>query len=498
MNKLTVVESSGDADTPFEDYFPAKKLVITMGGCNFVEIFSHLTDAIEFTHFWRAVIPSIMSPSIVLHHANFEDAEVSRFVDRETSKVVYKRIEESPDSIIAFEAAGDFVTGVFKIGETIIPDIRNEVFGPAFKDIAFKEESELNKADLISADSPYYWDMWKYSFNCLYDRILKDRIQRGIGVFFLSRRFCTSELKDGEFVPLHNARTISERNLILDDIEDFISKYDGVKIMKSALSLEFTSTDAPWGGPWEYHPQGEYYAYMRAKFLDAIFPGKERGSKYIATWMAKSAQSLSKTKALLVRADSEATVANNLLTNVRSDGELVEQGIEIAGAETEVSRREAAIAKADREAIERALEITRAQYNELDGQLRERDGIIQRSHDLTQALRAECFEKDNIIAEQAHLNERLSSEIFALEIKLSRLETILNFVENRYSACKSNLLHRMVKFFAIHFDANQLRRFGFNEKVYLEENADVRASKANPLEHYLAHGMREGRTLPKI
>ncbi|AGB72273.1 hypothetical protein RTCIAT899_CH14485 [Rhizobium tropici CIAT 899] len=433
-----------------------------MGGCNLLELLSQLNNVVQSTHFWRATIPSMMSAPVILEDAKFESEEVSRFLERETSKAVCKRLEGDQESVIIFEAAADFANAFLRIGDTIIPDIRNDVFGAAFKHLAFDETSELAKAAVIRPDEQYYWVLWKHHFNIFYHKLLKERIQRGVDVVFLSRRFCLTELRDGEFVPLQNLRQLTARNSILNDVENFISAYEGVKILKSAPSLEFTSADAPWGGPWEFHPNNTYYADMRCKFLDMIFPGEDKGSRYLANWIAENEQNANNMRATLGRTQVALIEANNITDEMRHDRDLVERDLEATCAQ--------------RDAFARKLDAAET---------------------LANALRYESSVKENAIAEQSEINEILSKEIAALRMKLEDIQNAMSFSSNRYSERKGSLLHRLARSIALHFDTSQLRKFGFNEEAYLEENEDVRKQNVNALRHYVIYGMKEGRSFSK-
>ncbi|NLS00669.1 hypothetical protein HGP17_27895 [Rhizobium sp. P38BS-XIX] len=539
MNRLVVIEDH-EIEAFSEVRAPAKKSILTIGGCNSLEVFNQLVDVIEFTHFWRAAVPTVMSPPIELQHAEFESEEFSRLLNREASKIVYKRIIEAPNSIIVFEAASDFVTGVLKIDDTIISDIRNEIFNASFKDIVFNENSQLSRAKFISTDSQFYWDNWKHYFDLFYQNILKERIRRGVSVLFLSRRCCTTELKDGEFVPLPNARIISARNRILDEIDAFISCYEGVKVVKSELSLEFTSDDAPWGGPWEFHPQHAYYADLRAKFLDAVFPEQKRGAKYLANWIAEITQSLSKTKAVLNRIELEALEAISSVAQIRVERDLLvetsalaqvdraalEQKLQVTEFEIEQLRRDRDIAditkgnlqqeldiarghikdvqnaleavQAEKAAVQLDLESIRGDRDTLSQRLEEMAIAVQGSGDLSDSLREELLSQANLIEEHANLNLRISGEISYLRDHLSSIDAAFHFASTRYSERSNGLLHRLARRIAIFFDSIQLRKSGFSEDIYLEENSDVRDSGMNALTHYVMFGMRERRRFPTV
>ncbi|QYA13665.1 hypothetical protein [Rhizobium sp. AB2/73] len=447
MNAMTLVSSLREQDSSVKHTAPSKPSVITMGGCNLLEVLSPLGDFVDSTHFWRATIPVIASTAIAIDDV-FEDEKMSRFLDRESKKVVFNRAKEAADSIIVMEAAADFSHNFLQIQDTILPDIRDDVFGEGWGKISYGENSILSSAKVISPDTDYYWDLWKYYFHKLFKELLEDRLERGIQVFFLSRRLCLSELKDGQFVPLKHIRDVERRNRILDDVEKFVAQYKGIILIKPSPDLLYTSEHAPWGGPWEFHPEAGYYADLRSKLLNAIFPGQAKGERYLCNWIAE---------------------ADKIRNGSRSSYALLEN--RLANLEVET----------------RALKEEQASFEQkTDSWAQER-----------QHLKEELAEKLDAIKSMEDLHEQFRADLSNLNTENTRLSAALGFVAGRYSNQKLSIFDKLMRGIALYFDAKQLRKMGFSSQEYLEANPDVHAAAMNPESHFLRYGIREGRKITK-
>ncbi|OEC99630.1 hypothetical protein [Rhizobium sp. YK2] len=438
MNKMTNISSLGGQKILEPDIVPSKPSVITLGGCNLFQSFVPLRDIFDFTHFWRAAIPITASRTVSIDYGQFSDETVIRLLERDATKVVYQRVKAAPDSSIIFEAAADFTNKFLKIGDSFLPDIRSSVFGSEFENVEFKEDSELANAEVISPDSDYYWEVWKYYFDLMYKDLLQERIQRGVQVIFLSRRLCLNELKEGEFVPLPNVREIARRNLILDDIEDFVSQYEGIVMIKSSPDLLYTSEHAI-GGAWEFHPHEGYYADLRSKFMEALLPATGKGEKYLASWIADADRNLSKARYSCASLESELDRLQSLLQQVSQNAE--------------------------------------------------------QSQSRCDALEKELAGKNEIIASQEKASELLGSEVSDLRSQNARLNLLSTFMARRYTTGKLSLIDKLGRLCALRFEAKQLRKLGFDERKYLDANPDVKNAGMVAETHYLLYGMKEGRKI---
>lgn len=255
-----------------EAVIPQKKSVLTLGGCNLFEALSPFEDILTRKHFWRSSITSIASDRLKFRSLYFGSKAVNDFVMREVTKVIYSEVQTSEADLVIFEAASDFAVHHLRIRDTIIPDFRNNLFGPDFDQSVF-ENTDLENAEILSVDSIYYWDVWKSLFDRMYKNMLLSKINSGMKVAFLSRRFCLTKLSEGRLQPFEIADLLIKRNAILDDIEKFLEGYEGISILRMSEQLLYSSDDAPFGGPWEFHPERGYYVSLRRKILDLLFPG---------------------------------------------------------------------------------------------------------------------------------------------------------------------------------------------------------------------------------
>jgi hypothetical protein len=226
--------------------------------------------------------------------AQFEDPIVERYFNRETTKICLTKLKASHHDVIAFEAAGDFATSHFKLGDCIFPDPRQTFFGPEFESCVIPDDTDLASAEILSPDDDMYWQLWKYYFTRIYDEVFKPKISAGQTIMMLSRRLCLAILENGQEIPYPVAHLVGRRNEILDDIEGFVSNFSGIKILKTESTLLYTSKNAPFGGPWDFHPDRAYYVSLRQQMLKLIFPETRNDQAYLAEKLAGYERDISK------------------------------------------------------------------------------------------------------------------------------------------------------------------------------------------------------------
>jgi hypothetical protein len=249
---------------------PARKRVLTLGGCNLHEAFVPYGDLFETKHLWRAAITNLASPPATLRSVYFPQKAVTDVVYKETTKVLYGVVKAFDGELIAFEAAGEFAYAHLKIGDTIIPDFRTPVFGPECEAVVFPEGSELASAEVLTTNDERYWELWRQYFQFFYQDTLKEKIAKGTKVVFLSRRLCELRLENTAFLPFENLEFINRSNDRLASIEAFVSGFEGVTIVKVSNELLYSSPDSPWTGPWPFHPEKGFYGELRQKLLRVL------------------------------------------------------------------------------------------------------------------------------------------------------------------------------------------------------------------------------------
>lgn len=222
---------------------------------------------------------------------------------------------------------------------------------------------------------------------------------------------------------------------------------------------------------------------MRAKFLEIFFPGEGKGAAYLTDWLAQTASALSKTKSSLALAELALSEKREELE--RASSSLGEAQLKIDEGTNARLHLESEIGGGIKE------------RETLCSQLKEMELIIQQSQVLCESLRTETAHKESLVAEQAKANKQLTFEIKDLETRITELQTAIAFSSNRYSSAKGSIFNRLWMFLALYLDKRRLRHFGFSEETYLKENPDVSQSQMNGLEHYLLHGMSEGRKLSR-
>lgn len=261
-----IVNNSGacEAHSPAENrsYFS----VMTFGGCHLHYTSELLSKFGETRHYWRHNIISDMGGSIPLERVDVGDEVANRTINRYIEKSHLVKISQSEADAFVFECASDFVFSYLKVGDGFMPDIRNDLFSDGWSQISFDDIDLLSKAESISADDPIYWTMWLSAFSDFYERVLKEKIANGKRIFFI-RRLLAPHTFSADGRECINSPEIFLRNEILRRVYREIEKFSGLDFIDPPESLLFSSVNAPSGGPWEMHPDEEYYTFVVDRIL---------------------------------------------------------------------------------------------------------------------------------------------------------------------------------------------------------------------------------------
>lgn len=269
------------------------KRVASFGGCVVEHAFKRLEDFIDCKHFWRATITSLGSQPLIADFGDIENQKLRRFLERETKKILLPKLKNQEFEALFFEFASDFAFNHLKIDETVIPDFRSNVFDASFEDFDLAKNETLSRAEVLRPDSDRYWTIWKQCFEDTYNDLFSACISRGSPVFIIRRYLCHYNLNDGYFIPLEDLRNIEARNIRLRDAYEHIAKYEGISFIDVASAFNFTSTSAPSGGPWEFHPDPEAYISICRNILRALSADECEGERFLTNWMVENARSRS-------------------------------------------------------------------------------------------------------------------------------------------------------------------------------------------------------------
>lgn len=264
---------------------PSMKFVLGLGGCYIDHLLNRLGHLLDHKHVWRVSVPSLASSKLRLRSRVLAFKEASDFFARETEKQISDLLAESDADAFIFDVASDFGTDHIAIGNTVFPDFRTGLIGKEWADISFDGIPEMSGYKVLSADTAYYWDMWKFYFNELYSTTLRKKIAAGQKVFILQIFVCELAVDKGVAAPFESLERIRERNARLTEIYEFLASYPGVQLLRIPEKLFYASPYSPWGGTWEFHPEEEFYGIARRELLRALFPGGSQAEDYLCDWL---------------------------------------------------------------------------------------------------------------------------------------------------------------------------------------------------------------------
>lgn len=243
--------------------------VMTLGGCNLHYTGELLSKFGSTRHYWRHNFISDMEGPIPLQTVDVGDDAANRTIGRYVKKYHLEKIHTAQADAFVFECASDFAFSYLKVGEGFMPDIRSDLFSEGWSEISFEHIPLLAQAQKISADDPIYWTMWLSAFSAYYDRILKDKIAKGKKIFFIRRLLAPHTFSPEGRVWIKDP-DIFFRNGMLRRVYRQIEKFSGITFIDPPESLLFSSVSAPSGGPWEMHPDEEYYTFVVEKLLEKL------------------------------------------------------------------------------------------------------------------------------------------------------------------------------------------------------------------------------------
>ncbi|PWB95505.1 hypothetical protein [Methylosinus sporium] len=505
---------------------PMMKSVIGFGSCYIEHILAEIGHLVDGKHIWRATIPSLASSKLKLRSRFLPLKEASDFLTRETEKQITDLLRESDADAFLFDVAGDYLTAHIAVGDSIFPDFRTGVFAEKWPDLSLDDIPEMKGHKLIWADCEHYWNMWKYYFDKLYHDILQQKIYGGQKVIFLCHFLSELALVKGEPEPFKEFIHIRRRNARLADVYDFLSNYSGVRMIRISEEICFGSRFAPYGGPWEFHPDKEFYCIARRELLNELSPGSGLAERYLHEWLAANGRE--RTRAYSDREDAQQGLERVARDAEVLRGELAASHAALADRESRRAEAEriAENAKGDAESLRAELVAAHAALAERESRRAETERIAEEAKRDAEGLRAELaaagvtlgeLENQRARAERreeeakrdaealrdaaARRDEELTERNLALERETRRLrDELLRLtpVFDRSSGEAGNdfikeAIRRVKAKWRLKREAARLRRAKFDEAAYLRLYPDVAQTNLGPTFHYAAHGREEGR-----
>lgn len=235
--------------------------LITFGGCTLNFISELLAKFGNTRHYWRHSVIADMCPAPQLGAVDLGDERASRTLTRYLNKYHLEKIRSSTADAYVFECASDYAFEYLRIENSIIPDIRSDLFSEGWSSLSFAYIPELENAQKISADDGFYWKVWLSSFELFYQHVLLEKISQGCRIFFVRRYLSPHNLTENGTTCI-NDPSIFIRNSNLRRVYEQLGKLSGIDFIDPPAELLVTSANAPSGGPWEMHPEEEYYTYL--------------------------------------------------------------------------------------------------------------------------------------------------------------------------------------------------------------------------------------------
>ncbi|MET0371452.1 MAG: hypothetical protein ABW039_08760 [Sphingobium sp.] len=248
---------------------PARSTAISLlglGGCTIFELGERLQEFVSPRHYWRHNIVCDMSAEIdVSSFALGHDAAL-RVLDKHGRKFHRRVIDAGQFDILLLECSSDFMFSYLKLGDAILPDIRNGLFQEGWQDISFDAVPALRDAQPLRPDQPQYWDLWKHGFARLYQESLARLLRDGKQVLFVKRLLCAHFIEEDGHHAFDTSKA-NDSNAILREIFDFVEGFPGITLIDAPEELHYSSPYAPWSGPWEAHPEMEFYDQVGESIL---------------------------------------------------------------------------------------------------------------------------------------------------------------------------------------------------------------------------------------
>lgn len=261
--------------------------LLALGGCTILELMDRLQDQISYTHYWRHNIVCDMGGDIDPSKIDLDHPDARRLLQKHAIKLHRGLIAAGDFDALIIECASDMMFSFLRVGDGILPDVRNDLFSEGWADISFAQCAMLREAAPLLTYEQEYWDLWKQGFTRLYDESLAAHVRAGKKILFVQRLLCDHHLTEAG--PDQFANPVADLNDILRGIYAFLGGFPGLTLITPPRELHFSSPFSPWSGPFEMHPEREYYGYVGEEILRACV-GEEAANAYRVRCLTAHAQ----------------------------------------------------------------------------------------------------------------------------------------------------------------------------------------------------------------
>jgi hypothetical protein len=245
---------------------PRRRRLLTLGGCNALEIAKHLTIAYDHTHIWNVTWPALGSPPFPLIHTPTSPrlSHLGGLIQRETSKSYLDAIARGQFDIILLSAAQNVLNDMVVLGDMCIPDFTALFY---LTDEALQGDPRPSIHEFVgNAPRVVTWQDDDFiqvvcaGFSRAYHKVLKPRIDAGATVI-IHRHVLATEILTPDGPKADEDPHTARRMALIARLTDFAAGFPGIHILEQIGALNFTSADAI-GGKWAFHPIDEQYVCL--------------------------------------------------------------------------------------------------------------------------------------------------------------------------------------------------------------------------------------------
>lgn len=256
---------------------PRRLKLLTIGGCNTLEIGRRLAFAYDHQHFWNVTWPSLASdpfPPIALPPDRFFDVW-RPFIQRECDKTAAQQIASGAFDVVLLSDGLQVLNDFVVLGGACIPDFTTERYltaadldgapRPAIRDLVGPEPR------LVSWRDPDFGAFISASFERLHDRVLRPAMALGTR-FILHNHLLAPAVLTAEGEAAAAEPDFAEMTGLIAAIFARAAAFPGIAALRPSPVLNFTSAAAPYGASMS-HPIEEQYVHLAAQLSDLLGDG---------------------------------------------------------------------------------------------------------------------------------------------------------------------------------------------------------------------------------
>jgi len=253
--------------------------LLTLGGCNVLEIGRMAAGICQHKHYWNVTWPSLCAAPLALKTPadGPEFAHLREFIARETEKRVVPLVKAYKPDIVLLSAAQNVLNDFVVVGDSVIPDFTIPLYMPEARlngrprpDIAALLPEGFRR---VPSDSREFAELVKSGFKRMYKRLLRPMLDEGVRVFVHNHVLATQVLLPDGIHAESQPETARQMALTADFVA-YARRWPGIEILEQELALNVTSEDTPGGGRWAFHAIHEQYLMLAWRLARQVTPGR--------------------------------------------------------------------------------------------------------------------------------------------------------------------------------------------------------------------------------